>query len=103
MSVYIRGFRKVPPGLNKHKRHKIKSLGELADIVGVNRSYFTKVYAGLCCPSLPVVIRTARALGISMDTLVKTFPDNVKNKPINHKSGKKGKIYVYSDDEYDGE
>jgi transcriptional regulator with XRE-family HTH domain len=69
-----RGAPKVPPSMSKRKGQGIKSYADLALKVGVDRSYISRIYRGMCCPSLPVLVKMSKALGVSIDTIIKDIP-----------------------------
>jgi transcriptional regulator with XRE-family HTH domain len=50
--------------------------------VGISRGYISRIYAGKQNPSVPVLVRMAKALGISTDRVLKSI---VKKKPPTEK------------------
>jgi transcriptional regulator with XRE-family HTH domain len=80
------------------KRKTIRSYAEFAKILGIDRSYICKIYQGKCLPSLPLAIQMAKVLGISINSLIKTFP-RAKTAKVNHIPKVRGKIYIDAEDE----
>jgi transcriptional regulator with XRE-family HTH domain len=69
-----RGNPKRPKAMSTRK--DIPSLAELGRIVGMDRSTISRIFSGKCVPSVPTLVSLARALGISVDRLLRSIPNS---------------------------
>jgi transcriptional regulator with XRE-family HTH domain len=69
-----RGAPKRPKAMSTRK--DIPSQAELGRIIGLDRSSVSKIFTGAARPSVPVMIKLAQALGISVDRLLRSLPNS---------------------------
>lgn len=73
MELSERGKPKRPPLQRQRRVDKFDSYADLAREVGVSRGYISRVYMGYV-PSVTVLVKMAKALGLSVDKVLKSIP-----------------------------
>jgi transcriptional regulator with XRE-family HTH domain len=77
---------KLEENIKKLRKRKNWSQTELAAQIGTHLSHINRIETGKYRPSLPVLIKLAEALEVSLDVLVNGGEDNIKEVKIEDKS-----------------